>query len=254
MKSQALSEARVSGFDQKDYTSSLLPQELVQEWEESLPDFPKLDKPERFNEPWSLKMLLEMVKHIQHTPEQPVHPLFIMRLLVDAEETMSKKYVDPVCYAKIPERSMADQYQAERTNRLGPAQGRVGGPSRLSAGSRFFRPLSSLPCSWLGSSACCHLHLVPLPPPSIAVDLDLVPNDHGSHARDACGCRNLLFLSSVPVRPSHAAHPLCESDPMPECANPQLPTTQGESLRRRRPRTGVPRPSAAPHPVPSPAS
>lgn len=82
----------------KAYTSNLLPADLVKQWEEELPQYPKISRPEGSKESWKLGNMLELVKHFQQQPEQPVHPLFVMRMLTDCEKTMAKKYAKPIHY------------------------------------------------------------------------------------------------------------------------------------------------------------
>ncbi|CAD7947499.1 unnamed protein product [Amoebophrya sp. A120] len=105
----------------ENFTKSLLPPAWCEEWELNLPDYPRIDFPQKKTDKWSLDTLLAMVQHFKTNPAQPLHPLLIMRLLNDAEIVMSKKYHHAIHRATIPKKSM--EQKATDDNKEGLLKG-----------------------------------------------------------------------------------------------------------------------------------
>eukprot|EP00392_Amoebophrya_sp_AT5.2_P000703 g704.t1 len=101
-----------------NYTKSLLPPAWCDEWEMNLPDWPRIDFPQKKSDRWTLDTLLKMVNHFKTNPAQPLHPLLIMRLLNDAEIVMARKYQHAIHRATIPKRSIEQKLQEEKKEGL----------------------------------------------------------------------------------------------------------------------------------------
>ncbi|CAD7951185.1 unnamed protein product [Amoebophrya sp. A25] len=113
----SLSKLDMGGEGGDNFSRSLLPAEWCEEWEQNLPDYPKISFPQKKSEKWSIGTMMSMVEHFKSNAAQPLHPLLIMRLLYDTEVVMAKKYPHSVNKATIPKKSMQQRAEEEATKR-----------------------------------------------------------------------------------------------------------------------------------------